>query len=194
MELTDQEVLSRVQEGDRDLFEIIVSRYKNKITNLIFYMINDYEKAVELAQETFIKVYSKSFSYRRDLPFRAWIYKIGSNIAIDEIRRRKRKPLYLLGDEKGNREDALPDLKDKKDVPERQLLKNEMKRKVREAVQTLPRKYRLPLIMKDIEGRSYEEVAEMLGRPSGTIKSRVNRARLILKDKLCHYFDGNGFF
>ena len=194
MELSDQEVLSRVQDGDQELFEVIVSRYKNKIVNLIFYMINDYEKALELAQDTFIKVFSKSSSYNRNLPFHSWIYKIGSNIAIDELRRRKRKPLYLLDDDKGYREETNPALNSRFDLPEDQLLQSEMKKKVREAVQTLPQKYRLPLILKDIEGHSYEEVASMVGRPSGTIKSRVNRARLILREKLCNYFNGSEAF
>ena len=152
--------------------------------------MNDYEEAVDLAQETFVRVYFAIDRYHTQFAFSTYIYRIATNLAISEIRRRKRRKLLSLtglfqGEDSSDVEFQPPD---KRPLPDAELINSERDRTIAAAIATLPEKYRVPIILRDIEGKTYDEVAEIMGLGLGTTKSRISRARGLLKEKLQHYF------
>ena len=188
--LSDHQLIEATKAGDEDAFAEIVSRYRNPITNYIYRFLNDYEEAVDLAQETFIRVYFALERYHTEYAFSTYIYRIATNLAISEIRKRKRRKLLSLTglfqtDEGSDTEFQPPD---KRHLPDEDLLENEQSQTIARAIATLPEKYRAPIILRDVEGRSYDEIAAILGLGLGTTKSRISRARGLLKEKLKHYF------
>lgn len=188
--LSDHQLIEATKKGDETAFEEIVSRYRNPLTNFLYRMLNDYEEAVDLAQETFVRVYFAIERYHTDYAFSTYIYRIASNLAISELRRRKRRKLMSLAgffNYEGDEVDFHPP--DKKPLPDADLLEDEEKNVIAKAIATLPDKYRAPIILRDIEGKSYDEIAEILQLGLGTTKSRISRARGLLKEKLKKYFD-----
>ncbi|CAN5615657.1 sigma-70 family RNA polymerase sigma factor [soil metagenome] len=188
--LSDHQLIEATKQGDETAFAEIVSRYRNPLTNFLYRMLNDYEEAVDLAQETFVRVYFAIERYHTEYAFSTYIYRIASNLAISEIRKRKRRKLMSLTgffSFEGEEVDFHPP--DKKPLPDSIVLESEEKSVIARAIATLPDKYRAPIILRDIEGRSYDEIAEILELGLGTTKSRISRARGLLKEKLKHYFD-----
>lgn len=188
--LSDHQLIEATKKGDEDAFAEIINRYRNPLTNFLYRMLNDYEEAVDLAQETFVRVYFAIERYHTDYAFSTYIYRIASNLAISEIRRRKRRKLMSLTGfftYEGEQVDFNPP--DKKPSPDAEFLEEEEKSVIAKAIATLPEKYRAPIILRDIEGRSYDEIAGILQLGLGTTKSRISRARGLLKEKLKIYFD-----
>jgi RNA polymerase sigma-70 factor (ECF subfamily) len=188
--LSDHQLIEATKQGDEAAFAEIVSRYRNPLTNFLYRMLNDYEEAVDLAQETFVRVYFAIERYHTDYAFSTYIYRIASNLAISEIRKRKRRKLMSLTgffSFEGEEVDFQPP--DKKPLPDKRVLESEEKSVIARAIATLPDKYRAPIILRDIQGKSYDEIAEILELGLGTTKSRISRARGLLKEKLKHYFD-----
>lgn len=188
--LSDHQLIEATKRGDEAAFAEIVNRYRNPLTNFLYRMLNDYEEAVDLAQETFVRVYFAIERYHTDYAFSTYIYRIASNLAISEIRRRKRRKLMSLTGfftYEGEEVDFNPP--DKKPSPDAEFLEEEEKNVIAKAIATLPEKYRAPIILRDIEGRSYDEIAGILELGLGTTKSRISRARGLLKEKLKNYFD-----
>jgi RNA polymerase sigma-70 factor (ECF subfamily) len=190
--LSDHALIEAVKAGDEAAFAEIVSRYQNPITNYIYRILHDYDEAVDLAQETFVRVYLAADRYHTEYAFSTYIYRIATNLAISEIRKRKRRRLLSLTglfsteDAPDDKEFDLPDdgkLQDKK------LLDREQSKAVARAIAALPEKYRVPLVLREIEGKSYEEVAAVLNMNEGTLKSRLSRGRGLLKEKLIRYFE-----
>jgi RNA polymerase sigma-70 factor, ECF subfamily len=153
-------------------------------------MTNDYDGAVDLAQETFLRVYRAAERYQTTHAFSTYIYRIATNLAISELRKRKRRRLVsltgLLSSEDGQevRDFDAPDERPLQDV---NLVDSEKRAVVKRAISTLPEKYRAPLVLRDVEGKSYEEIATILSTSEGTVKSRINRARNFLRDKMRAY-------
>lgn len=188
--LSDHQLIEATKKGDERAFEEIVSRYRNPLTNFLYRMLNDYEEAVDLAQETFVRVYFAIDRYHTDYAFSTYIYRIASNLAISELRRRKRRKLMsLTGFFSFESEEVDLHPPDKKPLADADLLEDEEKTVIAKAIATLPDKYRAPIILRDIEGKSYDEIAEILQLGLGTTKSRISRARGLLKEKLKKYFD-----
>jgi RNA polymerase sigma-70 factor (ECF subfamily) len=186
---SDHALIEATKSGDETAFAEIMGRYRNPITNYLYRFLNDYEEAVDLAQETFVRVYFAIDRYHTQYAFSTYIYRIATNLAISEIRRRKRRKLLSLtglfqGDEDQTVEFQPPD---KKPLPDANLVNDERDKMIAAAIAALPEKYRVPIILRDIEGRSYDEVAEIMGLGLGTTKSRISRARALLKEKLQHY-------
>lgn len=188
--LSDHELIAAVKDGDETAFEQIVARYQSPITNFLYRFLNDYEEAVDLSQEAFVRVYYAIDRYHTDYAFSTYIYRIATNLAISELRRRKRRILLSLtglyqaeGDE--DTEYQPPDERTRQDQA---MLEDERSQVIGRAIATLPPKYRVPIILRDIEGRSYDEIAAILDLSQGTTKSRISRARGLLKEKLKHYF------
>jgi RNA polymerase sigma-70 factor (ECF subfamily) len=187
---SDHALLEGTLAGDEDAFAELVARYRNQITSYIYRMTNDYDGAVDLAQETFIRVYRAAARYQTTHAFSTYIYRIATNLAISELRKRKRRRLVSLtgllaageGDEV--RDFDAPDLRPLQDVD---LVDSEKRRVVKKAIGTLPEKYRAPLVLRDVEGKSYDEIAQILRTSEGTVKSRINRARNFLRDKMRNY-------
>ena len=188
--LSDHALIQATRGGDEAAFGQIISRYRSPITNYLYRFLNDYEEAVDLAQETFVRVYFALDRYHTGYAFSTYIYRIATNLAISELRRRKRRRLLSLtglfqNDEDGNVEFQLADNRQLQDLA---LVEDERSDVIARAIASLPEKYRIAVILRDVEGRSYEEIAEIMDLGLGTTKSRISRGRGILKDKLESYF------
>lgn len=189
-DLSDHQLIEATKGGDEAAFGEIMRRYRNPITNYIYRFLNDYEEAVDLAQETFVRVYFAIERYHTDFAFSTYIYRIATNLAISEIRKRKRRKLVsltgLLQFDNEEARDFNPP--DDKPLADENLVESEQSRTIARAIATLPEKYRAPIVLRDIEGRSYEEIAEILELGLGTTKSRISRARGLLREKLQKFF------
>ena len=188
--LSDHALIEATKQGDETAFAEIVSRYRNPITNYLYRLLNDYEEAVDLAQETFVRVYFAAERYHTGYAFSTYLYRIATNLAISEMRRRKRRKLLSLTGlfQPDHESETAFDPADENPLPDENLLEEEQKQVIARAIAAMPEKYRLPIVLRDIEGKSYEEVAEILNLGLGTTKSRISRARGLLKEKLKHYF------
>jgi RNA polymerase sigma-70 factor (ECF subfamily) len=188
--LSDHALIEATKNGDETAFAVIVGRYRNPITNYLYRFLNDYEEAVDLAQETFVRVYFAIDRYHTDYAFSTYIYRIATNLAISEIRRRKRRViLSLTGLFQTDVEDTTEfQPADEKALQDKVLIDDEQSKVIARAIATLPLKYRVPVILRDIEGKTYEEIASILELGLGTTKSRISRARGLLKEKLRNYF------
>jgi RNA polymerase sigma-70 factor (ECF subfamily) len=186
-EVDDHTLLERTRTGDELAFQEIVRRYRNPITNYVYRMIDDYDRAVDLSQETFVRVYMSVDRYQATYSFSTYIYRIAHNLAITELRQRKRRrliplPTFFSDKESEEIEVELPDHRQVQ--ADNALIADERRAAVTRAIASLPEKYRAPLVLCDLEDQSYEEIAAVLGVPTGTVKSRINRARNLLKEKL----------
>lgn len=188
--LSDHQLIEAARAGDEAAFGEIMRRYRNPITNYIYRFLNDYEEAVDLAQETFVRVYFALPRYHTEYAFSTYIYRIATNLAISEIRKRKRRKLLsLTGLFQSDSEEAQDfNPPDEKLLPDEDLIESEQSRTIAKAIATLPEKYRAPIVLRDVEGKSYEEVAAILELGLGTTKSRISRARKLLREKLQTYF------
>ena len=189
--LSDHALIESVKNGDEAAFAEIVRRYRNPLTNYLYRFLNDYEEAVDLAQETFVRVYFAIARYHTEYAFSTYIYRIATNLAISEIRKRKRRRILSLtglfqAEDESETEFQPPD---QKPLPDANLIEDEQSRVIATAIAALPEKYRAPIVLRDIEGKSYEEVAQILELGLGTTKSRISRGRALLKEKLKQYFE-----
>ena len=175
MRMDEQGLVLRIQEGDEIAFGEIVRIYKDKIVNYLCQLTGDYQKAVELSQETFMRVYFKAHKYRPIAPFSSWVYAIASNLAKTELKKMNKIPTVPL-DLVQNR---IPETRLSNDHSDSDLAKD-----LRKALNSLHPRYKIPVILKDIEGFSQEEIAQVLKKPLGTIKARISRGRDYLKKEL----------
>ena len=189
-DLSDHALIDAAKGGDETAFAEIVARYRKPITNYLFRFLNDYEEAVDLAQETFVRVYFAMERYHTEYAFSTYIYRIATNLAISEIRKRKRRKLISLTGLFQSNEDQARDFEppDEKSLPVEDLIENQQRETIARAIAALPEKYRAPVVLRDVEGKSYEEVAQILKLGLGTTKSRISRGRKILRDKLQNHF------
>ncbi len=187
---SDHALLEATRTGDQDAFAELVSRYRNQITSYIYRMTNDYDGAVDLAQETFVRVYRAADRYQRSYAFSTYIYRIATNLAISELRKRKRRKLISLTgffQSSDGVEEREFDPPDERALVDAEMVDPERRNAVQRAIGTLPEKYRAPLILRDVDGRSYEEIARILETSEGTVKSRISRARGFLREKMTAY-------
>ena len=185
----DHELLAAIRDGDEAAFQEIVRRYRNPITNFVYRMIDDYERSVELTQETFIRIYTSASRYQANYSFSTYIYRIATNLAISELRRRKRRKVVSLFSPFTNDDgEAIEiDPPDANPLQDEALIEGERRKAVARAITSLPEKYRAAIVLRDVEGLSYDRIAEVLKLSEGTVKSRINRARNLLKEKLSAY-------
>ncbi|MDH4198052.1 MAG: RNA polymerase sigma factor [Candidatus Aminicenantes bacterium] len=173
--MDEQALMAKVQARDEAAFAKIMTIYKDRIVNYLYQFVGDYQKAVELAQETFLRVYFKADRYRPIAPLSSWIYAIASNLAKTELKRTRRTATVSLEDlPNGYAAGAFA-----MDPPDPGLVRN-----LREALAGLHPRYRIPVVLKDVEGFSQEEIARIIDRPVGTVKARISRGREYLKRKL----------
>jgi RNA polymerase sigma-70 factor, ECF subfamily len=186
---SDHELIEAAKGGDEDAFAEIVARYRNPITNFLYRFLNDYDEAVDLAQETFVRVYFAIDRYHTQFAFSTYIYRIATNLAISESRKRKRRKLLSLTGLFQAEDDSQVEFQpvDTRSLPDADLIDDEQSQTIQRAIAALPEKYRIPIILRDVEGRSYDEIAAIMGLGLGTTKSRISRARALLKEKLSHY-------
>jgi RNA polymerase sigma-70 factor (ECF subfamily) len=185
LSLSDEDLMARVAEEDERAFAELVRRYQGRLTNLISRLLNDREASDDLAQEVFVRVYVHRRNYRRGSKLSTWLFTIAANLAKNEIRRRVRRRNWFSLDALTEvfRDSAIV-LADKREGSERAMEREQLQEAVGRAIATVPETYRVALVLRDIEGLAYEEIAEVLGVPGGTVRSRINRARVMLKRKL----------
>lgn len=180
---SDDTLVQKCKKGDLDAFDELVKRYENKVFTIAYRFVGNYTDANDLAQETFIRVYHALPSFRGDSSFATWLYRIASNVCRDELRRQRRQKKVSL-DELMSQPGGNASLADNSMTPEEVLEKNELQRAVQQCLDTLSDEHRLILVMREIQGLSYEEIAVSLDCSLGTVKSRLNRARQALKQKM----------
>jgi RNA polymerase sigma-70 factor (ECF subfamily) len=189
-DMDDHQLLAATGAGDETAFLEITRRYRNQITNYVYRMLDDYDRAVDLTQETFVRVWVNAGRYQATYSFSTYIYKIAHNLAISELRQRKRRRTIQLPtffSDKDNEEVEIEIEDRKQPLADAVMIGDERRRAVTRAIASLPEKYRAALVLCDIEEKSYEEISVVLGLPVGTVKSRINRARNLLKEKLRDY-------
>lgn len=183
--MEDKEIIQKVLEGDNDAFGLLVEKYQTKVYNLALRMSGSEDDAFDLAQESFIRAWRSLGSFQFESSFSTWLFRLSSNICLDYIRARKRRAavsLTVLGEE-DDAETQL-DLPDPSMTPEEAVLAAEEKELLVRALNSLPADQRQIITLRAINDLSYTEIAEILGIQEGTVKSRLSRARAMLRNKL----------
>ncbi len=175
---SDDSLIMLFQNGEHAVFRFLVERYQEKVRNIIFSIFNDADVVDDIAQEVFIKVYQALRNFRFESSFYTWIYRITVNKCRDELRKKKVKRFFSF-----QSFEKTTNLKIENMVTTTFDDEN-MKGVIEESLKKLPEKFRLPIILKDIDGMSYEEIAEVLECEVGTVKSRLSRGRTMLKEIL----------
>jgi len=179
---TDEELIARFQKGDAYAFDLLVKRYKDPLLNFTYRFIGDLVEAEDIVQETFYRVFKNKHYYKEVAKFSTWIYTIAGNLAKTELRRRKRRKIFSIHKETPmEKELEIPDLRTD---PEKEVNTIVTEKLIQKAISNLPKKFRQVIVLRDIQGFSYEEISSIIKVPLGTVKSRVNRARLKLQEDL----------
>ncbi len=178
-ELEDNQLVARFLDGERLAFPELVQRYQTRLLNFIYRTIGDRDRAEDLVQETFIRVYRHLHRFDQSKKFSTWIYTIASNLAKNELRNRSRNPLVLFQTIKKNWEaDHRPlQWEDTSYRPDDLYRKRHLRDLVEKAIEQLPEHHRVVFVLREMEGKTYEEISEITGVNLGTVKSRLNRAR-----------------
>ena len=187
MEFADT-VAEVARNEDRRDFDGLVERYHKQAYNIAYRMAGNHADAEDLTQEAFIRAFRFFGQYRRELPFDSWLYKIMSNVFIDRLRRRPKAKIRSMDQPVVTDEgEAQFEIADPSDGPEDIVLSQEMDGRVQAALENLPEAFRITVIYADVEGLSYEEIAEATKTNIGTVRSRLHRGRRLLRDKLAKY-------
>ena len=179
---SDEDLIKRFQDGDEQAYVELVNRYRDRLKNFAYRYVNDYEQSEDIAQETLIKLYTHKHYYKNIAKFSTWIYTIAANLAKSELRKKKsRKVTNLSQMSREERDYELPAVQ-----PEpHQLIESEfIEKRIQTAIQKLPLHFRTVTILREIQELSYEEISKIVDVPLGTVKSRINRARLQLQKEL----------
>ncbi|MBN1560224.1 sigma-70 family RNA polymerase sigma factor [candidate division KSB1 bacterium] len=181
-DISDEELIRRFQEDDFAAYNAIVHRYKDQLLNFAYRFLGNVEEAEDIVQETFLRLYRNKHAYRQIAKFSTWIYTIAGNLAKTELRKRKRRRVVSISDM--GFEDKDHEIKDELANTEQVANSALTEKIIQQAIDELPPRFRQVIILRDIQELSYEEVGSILRIPLGTVKSRVNRARLKLQAKL----------
>ncbi|MFC1541460.1 RNA polymerase sigma factor [Candidatus Latescibacterota bacterium] len=180
--ISDKDILFRIINDDLEAFEILVDRYKNRLINFVYRFVKDFDVAEDIVQETFLRVFKHRHNYKAIANFSTWIFTIAGNLAKSELRRRKR--WNFLSVDSINETEKKFELPDDGIKPDRATSVSILDEYIQKSIDSLQNKYKESLILRDIEGMSYKQIAKITKVPVGTVKSRVNRARKKLQKKL----------
>lgn len=177
--LNDSQVVQAFLDGDERAFGELVKRYDSRLLNFVYRTVGDRERGQDLVQETFVRVYRHLHRFDQTKKFSTWIYTIAGNLAKNELRNRSRNPLVLFQTIKKNWDaDHRPlEWEDNTYRPDDLYRKRHLKEMVERAVTDLPEHHRIVFVLRELEGKTYEEIADITGCNLGTVKSRLNRAR-----------------
>ncbi len=180
----DQLLVERVQKGDKHAFDLLINKYQHRIISLVSRYVSDHSEAQDVAQEAFIKAYRAMGNFRGDSAFYTWLYRIAINTAKNYLVAQKRRPpasdIDAADAEQYDMESRLKD----KGTPEQELMRDEVKRTVYDTIAALPDDLRTAIMLREMEGMSYEDIALTMDCPIGTVRSRIFRARDAIDQKL----------
>ena len=189
----DASLMLKFEGGDISSFEKLVIKYKENITNMIYQFIGDKEEAEDLAIEVFLRVYQARGKYKPRAKFTTWLYKIATNLCLDEIRKKTKLHTVSLSKsipiEEGKEEELIEKIADPSPSPQKILEEREKNALVREAINSLPARQRIATILRIYEGLSYKEISKILGCSVKSIERLLYRARVNLKEKFTPYLD-----
>ena len=187
---TDQEIVALARAGHEPAYRELIRRYERPLFSLVFRMVRDRELAEDLAQETFVKALNALDSYRPEFKFSSWIFKIANNAAIDHLRRRELDTLSLDGSPHAETPEAIEatalQIGNRGESPLDAVEAKELGGEIERAIGLLRPEYRSCILLRHVEGRAYEEIAEILNLPLGTVKTYIHRARNELRQALAH--------
>lgn len=181
---SDQKLVERVQKGDNGAFDLLVLKYQHKIVNLVMRYVRDPELAQDITQEAFIKAYRALPRFRGDSAFYTWMYRIAVNTAKNYLAAQRRRPMELELDMQDPEQYELHAKLKETDTPEGITLSNELLEIVENAIAALPEDLQTAIILRELEGMSYEEIAQTMECPVGTVRSRIFRARDAISNKV----------
>lgn len=183
-ESTDKELVKRVQKGDKGAFDLLVLKYEHKIVNLVMRYVRDPEQALDIAQEAFIKAYRALPRFRGDSAFYTWLYRIAVNTAKNYLAAQRRRPTDIELDLQDPEQYGLHAKLKETDTPEAVALSQELQDTLEHAIEALPDDLRTAIILRELDGMSYEEIAQTMDCPVGTMRSRIFRARDAISKKV----------
>lgn len=180
----DQLLVVRAQQGERRAFDLLVQKYQQKIVKLVMRYVRDPEEALDVAQEAFIKAYRALPSFRGESAFYTWLYRIAINTAKNYLVALQRRPIqYDLDPQQAEQTGLVSRLREEQ-TPESYAMEGELRKAVEAAIAALPEELRTAIMLREIEGLSYEEIAEAMDCPVGTVRSRIFRAREAIDESL----------
>jgi RNA polymerase sigma-70 factor (ECF subfamily) len=189
-ELSDAEVVEQVLGGDVDRFGVLVKRYQRRLVGLVYRQVGDYDEALDLVQEVFIKVYGALDRFDPAFRFSTWLFRIAGNASIDHLRKKRLRTVPLARPETEDDADGVdhdPASTDR--TPEQELRNAELAKRLELEIDALPDDYRELVSLRHFGELAYEEIAELKGMPLGTVKNKLFRARMILREKLRDYLE-----
>jgi RNA polymerase sigma-70 factor (ECF subfamily) len=188
----DQELVERVQNGEKAAFDILVRKYEHKLANVISRYIHDPGEVLDVAQEAFIKAYRALPNFRGDSAFYTWLYRIAINTAKNHlVAASRRPPNYDVDAQEAEQFESGSGLKEYA-TPERLALKSELVKTIQDAIDELPEELRVAIVLRELEGLSYEEIASAMDCPIGTVRSRIFRARDAIDKRIRPLIDETG--
>ena len=180
----DSRNIKAALKGDQVAYRVIMKKYHDQVYNLLYRMVHTKDEVEDLTQEAFIKAFNSLQNFNEEFAFSTWLYKIATNNCIDYIRKRKLKTFSIdkpISSKDGEYSFEIPD---STFVPDRSMIENQRSRVIQDAVNSLPEKYRTVILMRHTEDKDYQEIADELQLPLGTVKAHIFRAREILYKKL----------
>jgi RNA polymerase sigma-70 factor, ECF subfamily len=190
LQATDQDLIVLAQKGSEKAYRELLDRYQRPVFSLVYRMVRDREQAEDLAQETFIKVFNHLDSYNPKYKFSSWIFKIASNLAIDTLRKKELDTVSLDGSRNASTAEEVDatriTVQSRDENPEELLEARQLGAEIEHAIGGLRAEYRTAILLRHVEGRPYEEIAEIMEIPLGTVKTYIHRARSELRESLAH--------
>ena len=187
---TDHDLIALARTGSEKAYRELLDRYQRPVFSLVYRMVRDRELAEDLAQETFVKVFNHLDRFNPKYKFSSWIFKIASNLAIDTLRKREPVTVSLDGSRHAESAEEIEStritVESKDENPEEFLEAKELGQEIERAIGLLRPDYRTAILLRHVEGRAYEEIAEVMGEPLGTVKTFIHRARGELRETLAH--------
>ncbi len=188
--LSDHEIVARARKGSEAAYRELLGRYQRPVFSLVYRMVRDREQAEDLAQETFVKVFNNIERYDPKYKFSSWIFKIATNLTIDAIRKKEPDTVSIDGSRHASTDDEIEatriSVASDDENPEELLEARELGNEIEKAIGGLRPEYRTAVLLRHVEGRAYEEIAEIMGVPLGTVKTYIHRARGELRESLAH--------
>lgn len=186
-QMSDEDVMEQLQNGVIPAFDIIVHRFKDRLHNFLYRYTHDHEDCEDLVQETFLRVYKSRQSYKRIAKLSTWIYTIALNLAKTMYKKKQRMKTFSIHEDESKPDDRAFDIEDTAILQDQKLhLKNSME-ELEKALSQLNDDFREAVVLRDIQQLSYEEISEITDTPMGTVKSRINRARVQLQEAIGNY-------